>query len=118
MRVVRVPRDGDYGVAEGGFLEAREHEHEPEPEYPLVLVTWHDAWFDFDQEGPDAERADYLVRTVGFLVSDGPRFVSIAQEILPEGDGFRAVTHIPRSIIESVTGLSEIPADAQAEPAG
>jgi hypothetical protein len=73
-----------------------------------VLVTWHDAWFDFDQQDHEDCRADYLVRTVGFLVDDGPRFVSVAQEILPDGDGFRAVTHIPRSIIEQVRDLAEL----------
>lgn len=71
----------------------------------LALVTWRDAWFDFDQ--PDAEdvRSDYLVTTVGFLVRHGPRFVSIAQEILPDGDGFRAITHIPLSVVETMSPL-------------
>jgi hypothetical protein len=114
VRVVRVGSDDGYAIPEQGFPEPYaqdEAEDQVEPDYPLVLVTWHDAWFDFDQEGPDTERADYLVRTVGFLVSDGTRFVSIAQEILPDGDGFRAVTHIPRSIIESITPLAENPTE-------
>jgi len=46
------------------------------------------------------------VRTVGFLVVDGPRFVSVAREILPEGDGFRAVTHIPVQIVDRMTRLA------------
>jgi hypothetical protein len=71
----------------------------------LVRVTWRDAWFDFDQAEDEIERADYLVRTVGFLIREGPRFLSIAQEILPDGDGFRAVTHIPRSVVEHVDPL-------------
>lgn len=111
MRVVRVQRVG-VGGPEQDYLEPfleSEIASEPDPEYPLVLVTWHDAWFDFDQTGPDDCRPDYLVRTVGFLVSDGSRFVSVAQEVLPDGDGFRAVTHIPRSIIESITMLLEDP---------
>jgi hypothetical protein len=74
-------------------------------EYPLVLVEWHDAWFDVDQAGPDDCRPDYLVRTVGFLVAEGPRFLSIAHELLPDEDGFRAVTHIPLAIVEGVTRL-------------
>jgi len=79
---------------------------EPEsPHYPLAMVEWHDAWFDLDLESPDGCRQDYLVRTVGFLVSEGPRFVSLAQEILPDGEGLRAVTHIPVPIIERVTRL-------------
>ena len=75
------------------------------PHYPLAMVEWHDAWFDLDLESPDGCRQDYLVRTVGFLVSDGPRFVSLAQEILPDGEGLRAVTHIPLPIIERVIRL-------------
>ena len=75
------------------------------PPYPLAMVEWHDAWFDLDLESPDGCRQDYLVRTVGFLVSEGPRFVSLAQEILPDGEGLRAVTHIPVPIIERVIRL-------------
>ena len=76
-----------------------------ESECPLVLVTWRDAWFDFDEPDPEDVRADYLVDTVGFLVRRGPRFVSVAQEILPDGDGFRAVTHIPVAVVETIAPL-------------
>jgi hypothetical protein len=75
---------------------------------PLVLVEWHDAWFDFDLPGVDERRPDYLVRTVGFLVAEDPRFISLAQEVLPEGEGFRAVTHIPVAIVERIQSLSPI----------
>jgi hypothetical protein len=83
----------------------------PEPDFPLVLVTWRDAWFDFDEPDPEDARADYLVSTVGFLVRQGQRFVSVAQEVLPDGDGFRAVTHIPTAVVERITQLQE-PGDA------
>jgi hypothetical protein len=75
------------------------------PEFPLVLVTWRDAWFDFDEPDPEDARADYLVNTVGYLVRSGPRFVSVAQEVLPDGDGFRAVTHIPVAVVEAIAQL-------------
>lgn len=65
----------------------------------LVLARWRDAWFDFDEPDPEDTREDYLVTTVGFLVRETPRFVSLAQELLPDGDGFRAVTHIPRAVL-------------------
>jgi hypothetical protein len=81
------------------------------PEFPLVLVIWRDAWFDFDEPDPEDARADYLVSTVGFLVRQGQRFVSVAQEVLPDGDGFRAVTHIPTAVVEKITQLQE-PGDA------
>ena len=72
---------------------------------PLAMVEWHDAWFDLDQGGPDDCRHDYLVRTVGFLVGEGPRYVSLAQELLPDGEGLRAVTHIPLPIVERIVRL-------------
>jgi hypothetical protein len=74
-------------------------------EHPLVLVIWRDAFFDFDQSNADDIRPDYLVHTVGFLLAEGPKFVSLAQEVLPDGDGFRAVTHIPMSIVEHIVRL-------------
>ena len=73
--------------------------------YPLVVVEWHDAWFDFEQTSLEDLRLDYVVRTVGFLVSEGPRFVSLAQEILPDEEGFRAVTHIPLPVVERLVRL-------------
>jgi hypothetical protein len=85
------------------------------PPHPLVLVTWRDAWFDLDDADPEEARADYLVHTVGFLAREGPRFVSIAQEILPDGDGFRAVTHIPVSVVMRIVTLHERPEDEIAE---
>ena len=74
-------------------------------EFPLVLVTWRDAWFDFEEPDPEDVRADYLVNTVGYLVRRDPRFVSVAQELLPDGDGFRAVTHIPIAVVETIATL-------------
>jgi hypothetical protein len=74
-------------------------------EHPLVVVIWRDAFFDFDQADVDDVRPDYLVHTVGFLLADGPTFVSLAQEVLPDGDGYRAVTHIPVSIVHRIVRL-------------
>lgn len=69
------------------------------------MVTWRDAHFDFDQRSAEPERDDYLVHTLGFLIFEGGRFVSIAQEVLPDDDGFRAVSHIPRAVVERVDYL-------------
>ena len=76
------------------------------PSLRLVLVRWHDAWFDFEKPGSDW-RDDYLVQTVGFLVREEPGVISVAQELLPHRDGFRAITHIPTGVVESVTTLYE-----------
>lgn len=80
----------------------------------VVMVLWHDAWADSEQHDPQEWRSDYLVRTIGFLVREQPDVVSVAQEILPEDDGFRAVTHIPRRMIEGITQLA--PKDAAVSP--
>jgi hypothetical protein len=74
-------------------------------EHALVLVTWRDAFFDFERDADAHERADYLVRTVGFLLGRGPRFVTLAQEVLPDGEGYRAVTHVPVSVVERIEHL-------------
>ena len=87
------------------------------PTQPLVLVIWRDAFFDFDQSNADDIRPDYLVHTVGFLLAEGPKFVSLAQEVLPDGDGFRAVTHIPMSIVEHIVRLGPSP-EASVEDLG
>jgi hypothetical protein len=85
------------------------------PVPPLVMVTWRDAFFDFDKVTADEFRTDYMVNTVGFLVSDGPTFVSLAQEVLPDDEGYRAVTHIPRAVVQSIMTLGRD--DASAQPA-
>lgn len=62
----------------------------------IVLVVWRDAYFDFKLEDQaDPVRDDYQVTTMGWVLSIGPRFLSIAQEKLPEGEGWRGVTHLP-----------------------
>ena len=72
--------------------------------YPIVQVEWHDAWFDLDE--PEADRRlAYPVRTVGYLIGDGPSVLSIAQEVLPDAEGFRAVTHIPLPIVVRIVRL-------------
>jgi hypothetical protein len=102
MRVVKVDLDGTERLDTEPIAPWDEAEDLP---HPLVLVIWRDAYFDFDQHDPDDVRSDYLVHTVGFLLAEGPRFVTLAQEVLPDGDGYRAVTHIPVSIVERVQRL-------------
>jgi hypothetical protein len=97
MRVVKIDQGGDQDPQIE--LDRIQHEH------PTCLVVWRDAFFDFDQSDVEDIRPDYLVHTVGFLIAEGPRFVSLAQEVLPDGDGFRAVTHIPMSIVERIERL-------------
>lgn len=111
MRVVKVDFDG-YESSGAQTPEA----FDTEQEHQLVLVIWRDAYFDFDQHSTDDTRSDYLVHTVGFLLSEGPRFVSLAQEVLPDGDGYRAVTHVPLSIVERIVPLQLGDEAARAAP--
>jgi hypothetical protein len=70
-----------------------------------VLVVWQDAWFDPDQCGENEWRDEYLVSTVGFIVRETDTVLSVAMERLPEEDGYRAVTHVPRGMIVEVRRL-------------
>jgi len=83
----------------------------PHKTLELVMVRWRDAWFDFEH-GATGWRDSYIVQTVGFLVRRDAGVISVAQELLPGRDGFRAVTHIPMGVVESVITL------ARAEGAG
>ena len=107
MEVVRINGEPDGDLGPGERTDPPADDVADRFGYRLVLVTWRDAWFDFDEPDPEDVRPDYLVNTVGFLVRQGSRFVSIAQEILPDGDGFRAVTHIPVSVVERMCTLRE-----------
>jgi hypothetical protein len=79
----------------------------------IYLAEWHDAWFDQDEAEHDW-RDDYLVTTVGFLVRETEDIVSLAAEQLPDDEGFRAITHIPRALVER---LVEIGGEGEATPA-
>src|SRR4029079_3599590 len=79
MRVVKI----DQGTAQ--TPDPQFQVDQVQLEHPMVLVIWRDAFFDFDQADPDDIRPDYLVHTVGFLLAQGPKFVSLAQEVLPDG---------------------------------
>jgi hypothetical protein len=108
VRVVKLDVDGP---VPGSSSAADALAAPPVP--PLVMVRWRDAFFDFDKVTADEFRTDYLVHTVGFLVSDGPTFVSLAQEVLPDDEGYRAVTHIPRAVVEVIVALGHEDTSAQ-----
>jgi hypothetical protein len=109
MRALRIEHDTLTAVptSDPGLAPSPEGADAPEaPEFALALVVWRDAFFDFDRKPDEETRPDYLVHTVGFVLADGPTFVSLAQEVLPDDDGFRAVTHIPLAIVERVEYLT------------
>ena len=71
--------------------------------HELVAVTWTDAVFSLDE--PEIRDA-FLVTTVGYLLSSGPRFVRVAGEQTP--DGFRAVTDIPVEVVRDTRTLEAV----------
>lgn len=75
---------------------------------PLVVVAWHDSFFENVMNDADDTRDDYLVLTAGYLIAETDKRVSVAHEVLPNDDGFRAVTHIQRSAVETITPLMEL----------
>jgi hypothetical protein len=84
-----------------------------EPSYPLVVIHWLDAWYDPDEQKQEDWREEYPIKTVGYLVRDEGHVVSIAQEVLPDGEGFRAVTHIPRPLVQRIDRLlTDVPGSA------
>jgi hypothetical protein len=108
MQVVRADGFGTLRPLDDAPAPELERSETDPDRYPLVDAEWHDAWFDFEQSTVEDLRQAYLVRTVGFLVGEGPRFVALAQEILPDGEGFRAVTHIPLAIVERLVRLDAL----------
>lgn len=80
----------------------------PTSSFPLVIVEWRDAWFDPDETEYKDWLDEYPVRSVGFLVRDTAELVSLAGEVLPGGEGFRAVTHIPRSLVVGMEQMGRV----------
>ena len=72
--------------------------------FPLVLVRWHDAWFDNDPPAT-GYHTTFPVQTVGWLIHQDEQRTSVASEVLPHDEGFRAITHIPESSIIDITDL-------------
>ncbi len=70
--------------------------------YPCYIVEWVDANY---QEGPVSVRGLAPLKTVitlGMLIREDSKSVSLASEFCDEDDDFRDVTHIPKSCIVSI----------------
>src|SRR5438132_8355840 len=70
-----------------------------------VIVDWLDAWEKDEDADPLTWPRLYPVRTTGWLIRDEDEVVSVAAEVLPRGDGYRAVTHIPRAVVLRIQHL-------------
>ena len=72
----------------------------------LVLVTWRDAWFDFDEVDPEDARSDYLVTTVGFPRDRASSSSRSPRRSSPTATGTGPSRTSP-SVVGSVTALRE-----------
>jgi hypothetical protein len=70
----------------------------------VVSVLWRDAYYEYEGDGEG--HTDYLVVTVGHLISDGPTFLAVASERLPDLT-YRAITFIPRESVLELAYLQE-----------
>lgn len=67
--------------------------------HELKRVRWRDAFFVLDE----TDQEDCIVETVGWVLQDGPTYITLAGEKLP--DGWRAITHVPAVLVQDVTTL-------------
>lgn len=65
-----------------------------------MIVRWLDAWFDKDETLPSAFAKSCPMETVGWLLREGD-VISVAGE-RSEGPWFKAITHIPVGMVESL----------------
>lgn len=80
------------------------------PPKPLVRVTWHDAqdagqpWMSEADAGAFGERLCEIV-SVGFVVSKGPKYLTLAGDWDAEDENYGRVTKIPTGMVVSVEEL-------------
>jgi hypothetical protein len=77
------------------------------PDIPLVLVEWDDAWIDGNEPVRLTEVANdhqpKVIVTLGWLLKEDDKGVSVAAEYYDDEDVFRGRTFIPRAMIRSLT---------------
>jgi hypothetical protein len=79
---------------------------DPTEPQPVVRLLWRDAFYEY--EGDGEPHTDYFVVTVGHLIADGPTFLAVASERLPDFT-YRAITFIPAESVIELAYLTEGP---------
>jgi hypothetical protein len=77
------------------------------PQYPLIEIWWDDAHCQIEQTLVEDLAEDQDVCTVGYLVRETDRSVTIAAEVLDGSpDAFRSATRIPKGMIREMRPLT------------
>lgn len=71
--------------------------------YPIVLISWNDANFDFDPADP-LDFTTTVGYTLGYLLKKTRKEVIVASELFSNGD-IRQVTAIPRGMVRKIVTL-------------
>lgn len=79
----------------------------------LVEVTWHDAWQDSGWSDDDKEVGDndpHVCRSIGLVVHDTQRGLTLAGAISPTGDrvGWGHKQFIPRGMVVEVREIERV----------
>ena len=78
------------------------------PQYPIVIVEWNDAWLEGTEfvtmDGIKDSHAPWVVQTMGWMLQDDDKGISIANErvVVDDRERFRGRTFIPRQMVVSV----------------
>ena len=69
----------------------------------LVAVVWEDAWVDVAEHTEQDWKDEAVYTTFGLVVGLTEKLVRVTQDVFEDGGTYRCVTHIPLSLIVSVT---------------
>lgn len=74
----------------------------------VVKLTWEDAWHngkDYFTTKDIHDMPDYFLVTVGFVLRDNKKGITLSPEFIPENDRYRFAHHICRAMIRKVEVL-------------
>jgi hypothetical protein len=71
-----------------------------------VIVTWNDAWESQEDATPEEIKHEPVVQnTIGFLIRDNKKGITLATEYADDGSGLRTTNFIPRGMVVKVKRL-------------
>ena len=77
--------------------------------YPLVQILWRDAADEKETwlKDEEIEETDYEVHSIGFVVRDTPKYLTLAGDMNDDGGAITwgRVTRVPKGMIEQIVAL-------------